>query len=165
VCRRLLVEISNSFSYIYSFPSCTTFVLLYMFMATCFGQLDQCFSTGSTQRVIWWYARILNYYLFQNLIFTMLIALLKSFSIYLNVKKNIYKVQTKILLYCSNINRNCSLSSNRNSWPNIVIYLNTWNGVSAQRNWGSQNILVIPLALQTAYMSSDDHYWGKTTES
>jgi hypothetical protein len=71
---------------------------------------------------------------FINSIFKMLIALLKSFSIYLNVKKNIYKVHTKIIFYCSNINRNCSLSSNHDSWSNILICLNTWNGVSDQRN-------------------------------
>jgi hypothetical protein len=60
-------------------------------------ELGQCFSTGGThttggaRRVIWWYMRILNY-LFHNLIFKMLSALLISFSIYLNVKKRIYKV-------------------------------------------------------------------------
>jgi hypothetical protein len=54
--------------------------------------LKQCFSISGMRRVVWWYVRILNYYLFHNSIFKMLIALLKSFSIYLNVKKNIYKV-------------------------------------------------------------------------
>jgi hypothetical protein len=56
------------------------------------GILKQCFSTGGTRRAFWWHARILNYYLFHYSIFKMLIALLKSFSIDLNVKKNIYKV-------------------------------------------------------------------------
>jgi hypothetical protein len=56
------------------------------------NDLEQCFSTGGTWRVVWWYARILNYYLFHNSIFKMLIAVLKSFSIYSNVKKNIYKM-------------------------------------------------------------------------
>jgi hypothetical protein len=50
----------------------------------------------------------------------MLIALLQSFSVYLNVKKSIYKVYTRILFYCSNININCSLSSNRDSRPNSL---------------------------------------------
>jgi hypothetical protein len=36
-------------------------------------------TTGGTRRVVWRYARILNYYLFHNWIFKMLLALLKSF--------------------------------------------------------------------------------------
>jgi hypothetical protein len=47
--------------------------------------LDQRFSTsgtrtaGGTRRIVWWYARTLDYHLFHYLFLKMLISLLKSF--------------------------------------------------------------------------------------
>ena len=65
---------------------------------------------------------------------------IKTVFMYLS-EKNIYEGYTRILglCYCSDMNTDCPVLSNRDWRRNIVRCVNMSNSLSGERNWGSQN--------------------------